>query len=60
MSQAEILDILDHPMTAREIVKLLPDLHLTRAKNNLTAMRKNRTVKIVGKIGRAHIYERAA
>lgn len=56
MSQLEILSILDHPMTAKEIAESA-NLPLQCAKGNLGRMKNKRSVVVCGKIGKQFIYE---
>jgi len=57
MSQLEIMAILDHPMTAKQIA-VKANLPLQCAKGNLTRMRKNRLVVVNGKIHRDFLWEK--
>ena len=59
MTQSEILSILDHPMTAKEIANLAK-LPLQTAKGNLVRMKKNGNVAVCGKNGKQLIYGRPA
>lgn len=55
MSQSEILSILDHPMTAKEIAKAA-NLPLQCAKGNLTRMRYNHSIFVAGHLGKQLLY----
>ncbi len=57
MSQSEILSILDHPMTAKQIAGAA-NLPVQCTKDNLCRMRKNKSVAICGKIGKQLVYGR--
>ena len=57
MSQTEILSILDHPMTAKEI-SASANLPIQCTKDNLCRMRKNQSVVVYGKDGKQYVYER--
>ena len=58
MSQTEIYAILDHPMTAKQIARAVK-LPTQTTKGNLTRMRKNQSVAVVGQINRELIYVRS-
>jgi hypothetical protein len=55
MSQSEILSILDHPMTAKQIAEAAK-LPLQCAKGNLVRMRYNHSVHVVGHVGKQLLY----
>lgn len=57
MSQSELLSVLTHPMTIKEIAAAA-GLRLQAARDTMVFMRKNGRVGIVGKIGRERIYVR--
>lgn len=56
MSQSEILSILSHPMTAKQIADIVK-LPLQTTKGNLVRMKKNGNVAVCGKRGKQLIYE---
>lgn len=58
MSQQEIITILDHPMTAREI-SLGSRRPLQGTKDNLQRMLRNGVVEVARTIGCEHVYQRA-
>ena len=57
MSQSELLSVLTHPMTIKEIAAAA-GIQLQRARDLMVFMRKNGSVAITGKSGRERIYAR--
>ena len=55
MSQLELLEVLTHPMTIKEIAAAA-GIQLQRARDLMVFMRKNGRVTIAGKRGRENVY----
>ena len=55
MSQSELLSVLTHPMTIKEVAAAA-GIQLQRARDLMVFMRKNGRVIIAGKHGRENVY----